>query len=79
MSELNAIAPPMIFSNAASQNLLVCPTRVTFVDNNGKNSGKCRQNASSCGSGFEIKSASMNLSLRRYSPDARLHDRQRLD
>jgi oxaloacetate decarboxylase alpha subunit len=27
----------------------------------------------------EIKSASMNLSLRRHSPDARLHERQRLD
>jgi oxaloacetate decarboxylase (Na+ extruding) subunit alpha len=27
----------------------------------------------------EIKSASMNLSLRRHSPDARLHERQCLD
>jgi oxaloacetate decarboxylase (Na+ extruding) subunit alpha len=27
----------------------------------------------------EIKSASMNLSLRRHSPDVRLHERQRLD
>jgi hypothetical protein len=27
----------------------------------------------------EIKSASMNLSLRRHSPDARLHERQRHD
>ena len=27
----------------------------------------------------EIKSASMNLSLRQHSPDVRLHERQRLD
>jgi hypothetical protein len=53
MSELNAIAPPMIFSNAASQNLLVCPTRVRLDDNNGKSSGKWRQNGSSCGLGFD--------------------------
>jgi hypothetical protein len=54
-------------------------TQGSVVESNGKNCGKWRQNASGCGSGFEIKSASMNLSLRRYSPDARLHERQRLD